>query len=80
MLRADVLVPMTTYTTAAIPQGLQRDALLTLEQLTTSITVLALNASRTPEQSVRVRALLSGLLEAIQECEEVLGTYSDSGV
>ena len=36
---------MSPLTTAAIPQELQRDALLTLEQLTTSITVLALHAS-----------------------------------
>ena len=36
---------MPPLTTAAIPQELQRDALLTLEQLTTSITVLALHAS-----------------------------------
>ena len=36
---------MPPLTTSAIPQELQRDALLTLEQLTTSITVLALHAS-----------------------------------
>ena len=39
---------MSPLTTAAIPQELQRDALLTLEQLTTSITVLALHASYRP--------------------------------
>ena len=36
---------MSPFTTAAIPQELLRDALLTLEQLTTSISVLALHAS-----------------------------------
>jgi hypothetical protein len=51
-------------------------ALLTLGQNTTRITVLALNASRNPEQSVRVRALLSDLLADIQDCEEQLGTYA----
>jgi hypothetical protein len=37
--------------------------------------VLALNASRNPEQSVRVRMLLGDLLADIQDCEEQLGTY-----
>ena len=56
---------MSPLTTAAIPQELQRDALLTLEQLTTSITVLALHASHRPEDSPRVRAVFEQLLEAI---------------
>jgi hypothetical protein len=46
-----------------------------LEQISTRITVLALNASRNPEQSVRVRMLLGDLLADIQDCEEQLGTY-----
>ena len=49
---------MSSLTTAAIPQELQRDALLTLEQLTTSITVLALHASNRPVDTPRVRANL----------------------
>ena len=50
------------------------DALLTLEQISTRITVLALNASRNPDQSARVRALLSDLLEDLQDCESELET------
>ena len=42
---------MSPLTTSAIPQELQRDALLTLEQLTTSITVLALHASHRQEDT-----------------------------
>ena len=49
---------------------------MTLEQVTTSLTVLALNASRNPEQSPRVRRLLGDLLSLIQEAEGELGTYA----
>jgi hypothetical protein len=66
---------MTTLTTAALSTELLESALLTLEQISTRITVLALNASRNPEQSVRVRMLLGDLLADIQDCEEQLGTY-----
>jgi len=41
------------------------------------LTVLAINASTHPEQSVRVRALLSDLLEAIQDCEGDMGTCAE---
>jgi len=50
--------------------------LLTLDQISTRITVLALNASRNPEQSPRVWMLLGDLLADIQDCEEQLGTYA----
>jgi len=50
--------------------------LLTLDQISTRITVLALNASRNPEQSPRLRMLLGDLLADIQDCEEQLGTYA----
>ena len=60
---------MSPLTTAAIPQELQRDALLTLEQLTTSITVLALHASQFPEDSPRVREVFEQLLETIHRSE-----------
>ena len=43
--------------------------------LTTRLTVLALNASRNPEQSPRVRMLLGDLLADIQDCESELGSY-----
>jgi hypothetical protein len=52
------------------------DALLTLEQISTRITVLALNASKNPEQAPRVRMLLGDLLADIQDCEGELGTYA----
>ena len=54
---------MSPLTTAAIPQELQRDALLTLEQLTTSITVLALHASHRPVDAPRVREVFEQLLD-----------------
>ena len=76
MLRADVLVPMTTYNSTALATEILEGTLLTLEQVSTRLTVLALNASRTPEQSPRVRMLLGDLLADIQDCENDLGTYA----
>ena len=70
---------MTTLTTSFHSTEVLEDALLTLEQISTRITVLALNASRNPDQSVRVRALLRDLLADIQDCEEQLGTYASLG-
>jgi hypothetical protein len=67
---------MTTLTASVPSSEVLEDALLTLEQITTRITVLALNASRNPVQSVRVRILLKDLLADIQDCEEQLGTYA----
>ena len=64
---------MSTLTTSAPSTEVLEDSLLTLEQISTRITVLALNASRIPDQSVRVRALLSDLLADIQDCEGELG-------
>ena len=60
---------MPPLTTAAIPQELQRDALLTLEQLTTSICVLALHASHRQEDTPRVRAIFGQLLGTIHQAE-----------
>jgi len=67
--------PMTTLTTATLSTEVLESALLSLDQISTRLTVLALNASRTPEQSPRVRMLLGDLLADIQDCEEQLGTY-----
>ena len=67
---------MSTLTTSALSTEVLEDSLLTLEQISTRITVLALNASRNPEQTVRVRALLSDLLVDTQNCESELGTYA----
>ena len=67
---------MTTLTTSVPSTEVLEDALLTLEQISTRITALALNASRNPDQSVRFRTLMSDLLVDIQDCEEQLGTYA----
>ncbi len=66
---------MTALTTASLATEILEDTLLTLEQMTTRLTVLALNASRNPGQSPRVRMLLEDLLAGVQDCEEQLGTY-----
>ena len=66
---------MPPLTTSVPSTEVLEDALLTLDQISTRITVLALNASRNPEQSVKVRMLLGDLLADIQDCEEQLGTY-----
>jgi hypothetical protein len=66
---------MSPLTAAAIPQELQRDALLTLEQLTTSITVLALHASHRPEDSTMVRAVFEQLLETIHQAETDMAIF-----
>ena len=63
-------------TTASLSTEVLEGTLLTLEQMTTRLTVLALNASRNPEQSPRERMLLGDLLADIQDCEEQLGTYA----
>ena len=75
-LRAVAPDPMTTLTTTALATEILEGTLLTLEQVSTRLTVLALNASRTPEQSTRVRLLLEDLLADIQDCETDLGTYA----
>ena len=67
---------MTTLTTSALSNEVLEGALLTLEQISTRLTVLALNASRNLEQSPRVRMLLGDLLADIQDCEGELGTYA----
>ena len=66
---------MPLLTTSALSTEVLESALLTLEQISTRITVLALNASRNPEQTPRVRILLGDLLADIQDCESELGTY-----
>ena len=71
---------MSTLSTSALSTEVLEDALVTLEQITTGFTALALSVSRNPEQSVRVRALLRDLLADIQDCEDELGTYSATGV
>ncbi len=67
---------MPLLTTSALSAEVLESALLTLEQISTCITVLALNASRNPGQIPRVRMLLGDLLADIQDCERELGTYA----
>jgi hypothetical protein len=67
---------MTTLTASVHSTEVLEDALLTLAQISTRITVLGLNAPRNPEQSPRVRMLLGDLLADIQDCESELGTYA----
>ena len=69
------LPAMPPLKTSALSTEVLESALLTLEQIATRLTVLALNASRNPEQSQRVRLLLEDLLADIQDCESELGTY-----
>ena len=52
---------MPPITTSALSAEVLESALLTLEQISTRITVLALNASKNPEQTPRVLTLASGL-------------------
>jgi hypothetical protein len=67
---------MSTLTTSVPSTEVLESALLTLEQVSTRLTVLALNASRNPEQMPRVRMLLGDLLVDIKDCESELGTYA----
>ena len=66
---------MSPLTTAAIAQELQRDALLTLEQLTTAVTVLTLHGSHRPEDAPRVRAVFAQLVEVIHQAETDLEIF-----
>lgn len=69
--------PGMPLTTDRIANELLEETLLTLEQLTTGLTVLAIGATRHPEQSPRVWRLLGDLVEALQEAEVDLGTYGE---
>ena len=64
---------MPPLTTSVLSTEVLVSTLLTLDQISTRLTVLALNASRNPEQSPKVRMLLGDLLADIQDCESELG-------
>jgi hypothetical protein len=66
---------MTTLTTGALATETLTDALLGLEGITLRLTVLTLNAVAHPEESPRLRVLLSDLVGALERCEKDLGTY-----
>ena len=52
-----------------------RCLLLTLEQLTAAVTVLALHASHRPEDIPRVRAVFEQLLEVIHQAETDMAVF-----
>ena len=66
---------MPRLTTATISLELLQDCLGTLEQLTTGITTLGVEATSNPLQGPRVRVLLEDLLTSLQNCESDLGIY-----
>ena len=66
---------MPPLTTATITLELLQDCLGTLEQLTTGITNLGMEATSNPLQAPRVRGLLEDLLTSLQNCENDLGTF-----
>jgi len=65
-------------TTATISLELLQDCLRTLEQLTTGITNLGVDATENPTQAPRVRVLLEELLMSLQQCENDLEIYPPS--
>ncbi len=69
--------PMTSLTTGSIAQETLTDVLLALEDLTTRLTVLALNVSANPDQMPRLRVLLEDLGDDLDRCEGDLGTYCE---
>ena len=66
---------MSPLTTSSIAQELQRDALLTMEQLTTAITVLALHAAHRPGDTPGVREVFEQLVEVIHQAETDLTLF-----
>jgi len=58
---------MPPLTTASISLELLQDCLGTLEQLTTGITNLGVDATEDPTQAPRVRVLLEELLMSLQQ-------------
>jgi len=54
------------------------ETLISIDQISRGVTVMAINATRNPEQSPRIRILMGELLALIQEAEDDLETYSPS--
>jgi len=69
---------MPLLTTATISLELLQDCLGTLEQLTTGITNLGVDAREDPTQAPRVRVLLEELLMSLQQCKNNLEIYPPS--
>jgi hypothetical protein len=51
------------------------EVLLAQEQISTALTVMALDVHRRSELAPRVRRLLEQLLEAVQQAENEMGVY-----
>ena len=66
---------MPSLTPASISLEPLQDCLGTLEQLSTGITNLAVDAAENPTQAPRVRILQEELLMSLQQCENDLGIY-----
>ena len=66
---------MPLLATSALSPEVLESALLTLEQLTTSITVLAVHASHRPGDSPRVREVFEQLLETIHQAETDMAVF-----
>ena len=58
-----------SLSTDRISSEMLQEVLLAVEQITTGITALSLSAVAQPDQSPRIRTLLSDLLELVQQCE-----------
>jgi hypothetical protein len=67
---------MTVLTTGSIATETLSASLLALEDLTNRLTVITLNAVSCPDQMPRLRSLLEDLKDALESCEEDLGTYA----
>lgn len=63
---------MSLLTTDAIPQELQRDGLVTLWQLTTGITNMALHTFHRLVDAPRVLAVFEQLLEVIHQALNII--------
>ena len=66
---------MSPRTTAAIAQELQRDDLLSLELLTTAMTVLTLHASHHHGDTPRICEVFEQLVEVIHQAETDLAVF-----
>jgi hypothetical protein len=66
---------LTTLTTGALATETLTDALLGLEDITLRLTVLTLNAVAHPEESPRLRVLLSNLAGELERCEKDFWTF-----
>jgi len=72
-------LPTSALTSNTLALEVVRDSLLTLEQVSSGVTLLALIAAAHPEQSPRLRSLLRGLVGLVEGCESDLGVFLGYG-